>query len=625
MSPKTNRNSLFRRLKHTVFGSPIHSSQAHHERLGVVMGLPVFASDALSSCAYATEAILGVLILGSAAFTQFQIWIALSISALIAIVAWSYWQTIHAYPGGGGSYIVASENLGETPGMIAGAALMIDYVLTVSVSIAAGVAALISAFPALHPFLVPMGIGFTLFVALANLRGLRESGALFSVPTYGFLFTVFLMLLFAAFRAFQSHPGTQTIVGEPGSIGSEMHLPFLFILTRAFAAGCTALTGIEAVSDGTPAFKKPEADNASKTLLIMAVLLTVLFLGIGYFATHIPTLELYAAKNPKYSTVLSQIAGWAFGGTHTFGFYAVQFSTAAILILAANTAFADFPRLASFLARDGFLPRTLARQGDRLVFQNGIVLLAVAASLLIWLFHGELDLLLPLYAVGVFTAFTLSQSGMVQHWKKRSGGKIPLGMIANFVGALLTGIVAIVLFVTKFTEGAWLILVLSTVFFVLFRAIKRRYTSITKQLTAHLEPVKILRTMNVIVLVPRIHKGVLQAVQYAKTLSANARAIHITIAAPATDKLKNEWGNYVDDMPLIILDSPYRSLIDPILEYVDAIIQEDPESVLTVVIPEAVVTHWYHRFLQENLAFQLKFALGSRKNVVVSNVRYFLD
>ncbi|MBL8064788.1 MAG: APC family permease [Chthonomonadaceae bacterium] len=625
MSQSVQRPSLLRRVKHVLFGTPIHSSQAHHERLGIATGLPVFASDALSSSAYATEAILGVLILGAASMTGLQLWIALGISLLIAIVAWSYWQTIHAYPSGGGSYIVASDNLGPRAGMFAGAALLIDYILTVSVSVAAGVAALISAFPALHAYLVPLGIAFTTLIAIMNLRGVRESGALFSLPTYGFLVSIFVMMGFALFKFLTTPQAEQTIVGEPGAIGSEAHLPFLFLLTRAFAAGCTALTGIEAVSDGAPAFRKPEAQNASRTLLIMAVLLTTLVLGIGFFSLHIPRLELFAAKNPEYSTVLSQIAAWAFGGTKTIGFYIVQFATAAILILAANTAFADFPRLTSFLARDGYLPRYLARQGDRLVFQNGIILLAVAASILIWIYHGELDLLLPLYAVGVFSAFTLSQSGMVVHWRKDKTAKHTLSLSINFIGAVLTGVVAVVLLVTKFSEGAWLILVLCSILYYVFAAIKKRYESITRQLTANLKPARALPATSVLVLVPRIHAGVIQAVSYAQTLSANSRGLHVTLNPAGIESLKNEWASLVDGVPLIILDSPYRSLLDPVLEYVDAMLEENPDQVLNVVIPEAVPTKWLHRLLQENLAFQLKYALGTRKNVVVTNVRYFLD
>ncbi|MBS1716058.1 MAG: APC family permease [Armatimonadetes bacterium] len=615
----------FRRLRHVLFGSPIHAKKAHHERMGIVTGLPVFASDALSSSAYATEAILGVLILAGTQFVGLQIWFGLAIALLIAIVSWSYWQTIHAYPGGGGSYIVASENLGEKPGLVAGAALMIDYVLTVAVSVAAGVVALVSAFPALHEYLIVISWICIGLISYANLRGMRESGAVFAFPTYGFLVSVFVMLGFAAWRAATTTPVAQVVHGEPGAVGRDANVLFLFVVFRAFAAGCTALTGIEAVSDGVPAFRPPESRNASRTLLIMAVLLTALFLGIGFAVQRVPVLELFATKNPEYTTVLSQIASWAFGPEMKWAFYIVQFMTAAILILAANTAFADFPRLASFLARDGYLPRPLARQGDRLVFQNGIILLALASAILIWVYHGELDHLLPLYAVGVFLAFTLSQSGMVMHWKKLGERGHGLSMSVNMLGAVLTGAVTLVLLFTKFREGAWLIFVLTVFFYAVFRAIKNRYASINVQLERGMVPVKPLAAKTVLLLIPRVHRGVLSAVEYALALNAECRALHVTLNSKTVPELKEQWDKYVPDVPLIVVDSPYRSLIDPVLEYVDMMQAERPNLNVTVIVPEAVPTKWHHRFLQENLAFRLKFALGNRRNVVVTNVRYFLD
>jgi amino acid transporter len=619
------RVSPFRQLKRILFGAPIPTAEAHHERLGILTGLPVFASDNLSSSAYANEAILSVLVLSSASLAGLQFWLSLSIALLIGIVAWSYKQTIYAYPGGGGSYIVASSNLGETPGLIAGAALMIDYVLTVSVSVAAGVAAIVSAYPALHHLLVPISVMCIAVIAFGNLRGVRESGALFSLPTYGFLVAMLLLLAFGVYKAAHTPGGAQTIVAEPGAIGSEASFPLLFIILRSFAAGCTALTGIEAVSNGVPAFRPPEARNASRTLLIMASILTVLFLGLGYIALHLPHIELYATKNPAYSTLVAQIGAWTFG--HGSGlFYFVQFATAAILILAANTSFMDFPRLSSLLSRDGYLPRSLARQGDRLVFQNGILLLALASAVLVWVYHGELDQLLPLYAVGVFTAFTLSQAGMVAHWRKIGEPGHGFSMIINTVGGLITGIVTIVLLVTKFSEGAWLIAVLTLAFYVGFRLIKGRYDFIATQLGADLQPSRIATTNSVLVLVPRIHRGVLKALDYAVSLHTNeVRAIHVSINAKTVPEIKEEWDLFASGVPLIILDSPYRSLIDPILEYVDQMRAEFPDETVTVIVPEAVPSKWYHRFLQENLAFQLKFALGGRRNVVVTNVRYFLE
>ncbi len=614
-----------RRLKHLLFGEPIPTARAHHERLGIATGLPVFASDNLSSSAYANESILSVLVLYSATLAGLQLWLALSIALLIGIVAWSYKQTIFAYPGGGGSYIVASDTLGETPGLIAGAALMIDYVLTVSVSVAAGVAALVSAFPSLHELLVPISVVCIAVIAFGNLRGVRESGALFSMPTYGFLVAMLLLLVFGVVKAIGTPIGAQTILAEPGAIGSEASFPLIFIILRSFAAGCTALTGIEAVSNGVPAFRPPEARNASRTLIIMAAILTVLFLGLGYITQHLPQIELYATKNPEYSTLVSQIASWTFGAA-SVGFYFVQFATAAILILAANTSFMDFPRLSSLLARDGYLPRPLARQGDRLVFQNGIIVLAIASAILVWAYHGELDQLLPLYAVGVFMAFTLSQAGMVAHWRKLKERGHGLSITINAIGTVITGAVTLVLLVTKFSEGAWIIAVLTAAFFFTFRAIKRRYASINAQLAEGMRSATQLQRHSVLLLVPRIHRGVLRAMDYAAGLHGEeVRALHVAINPKAVPALKADWDRHSPDIPLIVVESPFRSLIDPVLAYVDEMLEAHPDVTVTVIVPEAVPTKWYHRFLQENLAFQLKFALGGRKNVVVTNVRYFLD
>jgi amino acid transporter len=624
MSTATHISPL-RKLKNIIFGAPIPTAQAHHERLGIATGLPVFASDNLSSSAYASEAILGVLVLYSASLAGLQLWLALFIALLIAIVAWSYKQTIYAYPGGGGSYIVASDNLGETPGLIAGSALMIDYVLTVAVSVAAGVAAITSAYPHLHAYLVPISVICIAIITFGNLRGVRESGLMFSLPTYGFLASMFLLLCVGIFKAAGAPPVHQMIVSEPGAIGSEAKVALILVLMRAFAAGCTALTGIEAVSNGIPNFRSPEARNASRTLLIMAGLLTTLFLGIGFIAQHLPRIELFATKNPAYSTLVSQEAAWVFG-PGSFGFYLVQFATAAILILAANTAFMDFPRLGSLLARDGYLPRALARQGDRLVFQNGIILLAVASSALVWAYHGELDQLLPLYAVGVFTAFTLSQAGMVVHWRREKGRGHGLSMAINTVGAIVTGMVTVVLFVTKFSEGAWIIAILTALFFTCFRMIKRRYDSINRQLVVQQGVATAVPRHAVLILVPRVHRGIVNAVEYALSLHGQEiRALHVAINPKAIPDLKQRWDSHAPSVPLIVLESPYRSLIDPVLEYVDQMREERPDEVVTVIVPEAVPTRWYHRFLQENIAFQLKFALGRRKNVVVTNVRYFLE
>lgn len=610
-------------LRRVLIGKPIATSKAHHERLGPGIGLAVFSSDALSSVAYATEAILSILILISVSALHSQLALTIGIVALIAIIAVSYNQTIHAYPGGGGSYIVASENLGKWPGLTAGAALLVDYVLTVSVSVAAGVAAITSAFPSLHPFLVPMSVGCVLVIAWANLRGVRESGLVFALPTYGFVFSMLAMLAIGAVKVWgQPVVADQHVIAN--GIGSEANGFLIFIFARAFAAGCTALTGIEAVSNGVQAFRAPESRNASKTLKAMVVLLATMFLGVGLLVPHLPQLSLLPTADPEYRTVVSQVAQFVFGKA-SVGFYAVQFATALILILAANTAFADFPRLASLIARDGYLPRPLARQGDRLVFHNGIIILAVLASVLIVAFHGELDLLLPLYAVGVFTAFTLSQYGMVLHWWKARTHSWRVSMAINAVGALLSLLVLIVIAATKFLEGAWIVMVMVPAIIVGFQAINKRYANISKQLAVPVGEKVDDVPHYALVLVPRVHNGIVQALEYAKQLRGEVQAVHIVVNDKGLPQIRRDWDHLGGDVPLVVLSSPYRSLIDPLLEYVDEIRSKDPSAMITVVVAEAVATKFVHKFLQENVAMQIKTALAKRRNVMVTSVRYFLD
>jgi amino acid transporter len=593
--------------------------------MGPILGLPVFASDGLSSVAYATEAILGILILAGTASLGLQIGITIGIALLIIIISSSYNQTIYAYPNGGGSYIVASENLGTKAGVAAGAALLIDYILTVSVSVAAGVAAIVSAFPHLHRYLIILSVGSILFIAWLNLRGLKESGRAFALPVYGFIVGILVMIGFGLMKH-GIQPVTPAVVADGGTIGKEAHVAALFLVLRAFAAGCTALTGVEAVSNGVPAFKHPESHNAALTLRSMTVLLVVMFLGIGLLARTLPTLNLYGTDNFHYRSVVSQIAAAAFGGDKSFGFYYVQFTTAIILVLAANTSFAGFPRLASLMARDGYLPRSLARQGDRLVFHNGIVLLAVFASGLIVYFRGQLDLLLPLYAVGVFSAFTLGQAGMVFHWKRLKGPRWRRSAFVNGLGATLSGIVLLIIFLTKFTEGAWIVGVLMLAMYLLFNAIRGRYTQISDQLTIDAATPQPTEGRHlVLLLVPRVHKGILRALEYALLIKGTCRAVHVTLDERNLMTLQRNWERYGGGVPLIILNSPFRSLIDPLTDYLDEIHAEDPTMIVTVIVPEAISTRFFQKLLQENVALQLKLALSSRKNVVVTNVRYFLS
>lgn len=618
----STQTTFFERARRVLLGHPIPNSRAHHERLGPLLGLPVFSSDMLSSVAYATEAILYVLMLFSVAALSNQIWITIGICVLIVVIAISYNQTIHAYPTGGGSYIVAKENLGETPGLIAGAALLIDYILTVSVSVAAGVAAIVSAYPELHGYLVPISLACIALIAWANLRGVKESGTVFAIPTYGFVLCMVGLITFGLFRLTGGSAGQQ-VLSAPGQIGSESGHLYLFVILRAFAAGCTAITGIEAVSNGVQAFRAPEAKNASITLRWMAAILTFMFLGIGYLALHIPTLKLYSSADKNYMSVVAQVAAHTFG-PGSIAFYVVQYFTAAILILAANTAFSDFPRLSSLMARDGYLPRPLSRLGDRLVFHNGILLLAVAACGLIVLFRGQLDALLPLYAIGVFTAITLSETGMVKHWLKLRGKSWATRVAVNAVGAVLAGVVMIVILVTKFAEGAWIVTLLLLVSFVAFRLIRARYMSVASQLAIADNPPPRPSNHTSLLLVPRVHRGILSALEYAVLLDPRCRAVHVALDEKTLPETRRLWEKFGEGVPLTILASPHRSLTQPVLDYVDEMLEEDSNQVITVIVAEAISTKFWHKLLQENVAQQLRAALGQRRNVMVTNSRYFL-
>lgn len=620
----------FKKLSRALLGKPIATSQAHTERLGPLVGLPVFSSDALSSVAYATEAILSVLVLLSVSALTHQLPISIAIVGLIAIITFSYRQTINAYPTGGGSYIVASDNLGMHAGLVAGAALLIDYVLTVSVSVTAGVDSILSAVPSIRDHIPQASISLSIFfigvIAFANLRGLRESGSLFSIPTYGFVVTLIVVLASGVLHVFQTPIHAAEVIAP--SAGKEASFPVIFIICRAFAAGCTALTGIEAVSNGVPAFRAPETKNANKTLLAMSSLLTVMFIGMGYVALNLPThyhLSIIDSTDPNYRTLIAQIAAFSFGDGSPV-YYAVLAFTAAILILAANTAFADFPRLASLIARDGYLPRYLARQGDKLVFHNGIALLAIFSITLVVMFRGKLDALLPLYAVGVFTAFTLSQIGMVVHWLKSREPGWTKSIVINAVGALLCAIVLSIIAYTKAGEGAWIVMILIPLIYAVFRMIKARYEAIARQLTLPTGAIKIEPADHLtLLLVPRLHHGIIAAIRYAENLAGECKALHVTINEKALPELVRSWDRVSSKIPLVVLPSPYRSLIEPLLQYVDEVHAKYPEMLITVVVPEAVSTKWYQKLLSESVGLQLKNSLSQRENVVVANVRYFLN
>jgi amino acid transporter len=607
-------------LKQLLVGKPIPSHLAHHERLSKVTGLAVLSSDPLSSVAYATEETVRTLMLAGVGALALSIPIGVVIAFLLLVVAFSYRQTIHAYPGGGGAYIVAKDNLGVYPGLVAGAALLVDYVMTVAVSIAAGVAALISAFPRLQEDRVALSLGFIAIIAVGNLRGLRESGRIFAVPTYFFLATILALIAAGAFRAVTGQVAAVVPAGTPTPSGVATLSTFLVL--RAFANGCTAMTGVEAVSNGVPAFKPPEARNAAATLVIMAFLCVTLFMGITLLAHayHVIPLEESA---PGYETVVSQLARGVFGGRGAL-YYAVQAATMLILVLAANTAFQDFPRLASILARDRYLPRQFMNQGDRLAFSNGIVVLSVLAGILIVAFGGDTHALIPLYMVGVFISFSLSQGGMVVKWRRERGEGWRGHAFFNFVGAVLTSLVLVVVTLTKFTEGAWLIVVLIPVLVLWFRSIHRHYQGVGAQLSLQGWVPEERRRNTVLVPIGGVHRAVMTAVQYAKTLSPDVRAVYVDVDPRVTAEIRKQWAEWGQGVPLVVLDSPYRSLMEPLLEYIEDVEGEHPDDFVTILLPEFVPARWWHHLLHNQRALLIKGALLFKPNTVVTSVPFHL-
>lgn len=600
-------------LKRILIGGPIETVKEKDERLTKTMGLAVFSSDALSSVAYGTEEILLALIVGGTALFHYSLPIAFSIVILIAIVATSYFQTIHAYPSGGGAYIVAKENLGAYPGLIAGAALLIDYVLTVTVSISAGVAAITSAFPNLKNHTIAMCIIAILFIMIINLRGVRESGRAFSIPVYLFIGGILSLIAVSYLKSFSISP--QPLI----EIKPASDIVPMFIILKAFASGCATLTGIEAVSNGVRAFKPPESRNAGITLIWMAIILAALTIGIAYFADY------YRILPNENETVLSQLARTIFSkGTI---YYTIQFFTALILILAANTSFADFPRLSSIMAVDKYLPRQLGNRGDKLVFSNGILILGVMSALLIVIFSGNTHALIPLYAVGVFTAFTLSQAGMVKHWLALRGKGWLIRIFINGIGTVTTAVVLFIIATEKFTHGAWIILIAIPVLVYLEQKVHRHYISVAGQLSLDrcLSGVSEFKHHSVIVPVAGIQLAVLNAIRYAKALSSDVTAVYVSIDPVETEKIKLKWDNHCMGVPLAILESPYRSIIRPFLEYIEEVKSVHPEGVITIVLPEFVPSRWWHHLLHNQTALFIKGVLLFKRGVVSTSVPFHIS
>ncbi len=623
-----------RSLRHWLIGRPLQTADAPHQTIGKVIGLAVFASDALSSNAYATQEILGVLAVTGMLAYAYVFPISIAIVALLAIVTISYQQTIYAYPGGGGAYIVSRDNLGETPAQIAGSALLTDYILTVAVSISAGVAQIVSAYPNLDPFRVQIGVAGVILIMLLNLRGVKEAGTAVAMPTFFFIAMMFITVGTGLFR---SLTGTLGVVANPPEIHvAETVLTITpFLLLHAFANGTTALTGVEAISNGITAFKEPRSRNAAITLIWMSIILGSLFLSISYLTAQIR--GVYSHDE----TVISQLVRTVFDGRGSL-YLATIAATTVILMMAANTAFAGFPRLGALAAEDGFLPRQLTFRGSRLVYSNGIITLAIIASLLIIIFRARVDLLIPLYAIGVFLSFTLSQIGMAKRWWKsghlKEGEEIVepgsvlrhdkgwrLKMLINGFGAICTAIVMVIFAVTKFREGAWIVLIIIPLLVKIFFTIHHHY----KDLASHLSldkfrglPARQTRH-RVILPVSGIHQGVLEALRYAKLLSEDVTAIHISLDPAETEKVQKKWKIWGEGTRLVILDSPFRLFIEPLLEYIEAIVKNSqPNETITIVVPQFMPSKRWHYALHMRTADVLRQELLSTHGVVVTDVPY---
>lgn len=608
------KGPVFDLVKRVVVGRPIPSYHADHHKFGLFGGLAVLSSDALSSVAYATEEVLRVLMVGGAAALTIGTPISLLIATLLLIVVFSYRQTIQAYPGGGGAYIVARDNLGPSFGLAAAAALLIDYTLTVAVSIAAGVSAITSAVPALHVNRVVLSLFFIGMLMIGNLRGLKESTKLFGIPVYAFVGVMLALIGTGVSQMLTGHVMPVTVSDPLSTLGTGPIT--LFVLLSAFSNGCTAMTGVEAVSDGVPAFKAPAL--AKQTLLLMAAIATTMFVGISILA------HAYQVVPSETETVVSQLARGVFGGRNVF-YYVVQAATMLILILAANTAFADFPRLASIVARDRFMPRQFMNLGDKLAFSNGIVALSVAAGGLCVIFGGDPHQLIPLYMIGVFLSFTLSQTGMFLRARRLREPGWQTGAAISLFGAVVTFVVLIVVAITKGLDGAWLVLVLIPFLAMVFKATRRHYDSVASQLS--LSGMDVDTTAHghiVIVPIGGVHRAVIEALRYASALATDVRAVYVNVNPASLVQLKKDWPTWGSHVKLVVLQSPFRSMTEPLLDYIDRMEKEHPDDYITVVLPEFVVKHWWHHLLHNQSALTLKAALLFRRRVVTTSVPFHL-
>jgi amino acid transporter len=607
------------RLKHLMIGNPLPSQALAEKRLNKIRALAVFSPDALSSIAYANQEIFLGPVAAGAAGLRLAWPIGLAITTLLAIVAISYLQTIHAYPSGGGSYVVARDNLGKTAGLIAAAALLIDYLLTAAVSLTAGVEALASAYPALWPHRITLALLILLILTLANLRGLRESGAFMAIPVYLFLFTYLPMLAYGVFQLIVNGPGDLSTAAPPAARPLT-----LFLVLHAFATGCTALTGVEAISNGVPSFQKPEEQNAAHTMIVMAILMGVLFAGsIGL------TQSLAVVAQPN-ETILSALAHKLLG--NSFAYFSIQLTTTLILAVAANTSFAGFPRLAAILASDGYLPRQLTNLGDRLVFANGIVALSLASAGLIIVFHGDTHALVPLFAVGVFLAYTLSQIGMVVHWARERKSGWHIKALINGCGGLITAITLTIIAYSKFLEGAWITILLIIAIVRGHQKIKRHYQEVGAQLSLRGLPPSLrpYPPPRVVIPISGVHRGVINAVDFARSIANDVTGLYIEIEPGNSERVRKEWQLWFPDIPLEVRSSPYRSIIGPLLDFLDETdLKHNDGQLATVVLPEFIPAKWWHSLLHNQTSWLIKTALLYRRRTlgfqrVIIDVPYHL-
>lgn len=606
------------RVRTVMFGRRLSTEQEGEERLSKITGLAIFASDNISSSAYATEETMRALALAGAGALALTMPLTIAIVVILAIVVISYLQVIKAYPHGGGSYVVASENLGRIPGLIAAAALLLDYILTVSVSVAGGVLAIISARPDLEPYKVTIGVVFIGILAIGNLRGIREAGVLFAGPTYLYVLSILGVIAIGLYRLVT---GDLPAPVPPPAVVQQTEVLSAFLILRAFSSGSVALTGTEAVANGVPAFRKPESANARIVLIAMGTLFGTLFIGISFLSTRIG-LQPDASETKSILSMLTRSLvgeGWYF--------YVVQIATTIILTLAANTSFSGFPRLASILATDRFMPRQFAQRGDRLAFSFGIIVLAVLSAILLAVYQGSVNALIPLYTIGVFIAFTLSQAGLVRHWLRERGRGWRFALSVNALGAVATGVVAIVVTVTKFALGAWLVLAVMPVLVYLMWRVHQHYRRIEDELIVPRGARVLLKAREPRLIVPisRIDKAALHALSLARGLSAHVTALHISFDEDGAQAFKERWARAVgSQIPLEVIVSPYRSLLAPMLSYLDAIDSGDPGQPIVVVLAEFVPRHWWDTVLHNQTALRLKLALFTRPNTSVIDVPYHL-